>query len=534
MSSRCAVLFAVCGALAAVPGQSSVCRGNGVGNGFAVSTPLTTGRTTTLLFGSLTAPGGFASVGLSDGIGPTNLPLPGFGPLCLDINSGALAVEHFLLDASGTALVTFAVPNDPLLATLPPIFGLAAVFDAAGVSITKTVRFQWELPDAYDALPAAAPRSLHTATPLSHHVFQNDPRVLIAGGATGSLVAPVPTATTVLFDPLTRTFANGPSLSLPRSLHGAVHLLDGRILLTGGMTTGGLVTATCDLFDPVTGTITPAASMHGPRTGHATTLLFDGRVLVSGGFSNWQNADTNFAARLGTAQGTLEVYDPVTDTWTLGPLMAIGRAGHSQTLLFDGRVLIAGGVSTGQTVLAGGTTPIQVPVFTPNCQLFDPSNGTLAPTATLTLARGFHGASLRPDGSVLVTGGAASIGSYGAAACTNSCVSWSSGGGGAWTNAASLAVGVAFHTQVDDPSSGGAIVLGGFTGEFGFAPASAQAVLHTGAVATATAPIGGSTPSGRAGHSCTPLQDGTWLVFGGQAPGATAVTTLGSSFVHVR
>src|SRR5262245_13937183 len=105
--SRSAVLFAVCGTLAALPAQGSLCRGNGVGNAFAINTPLTTGRTTSVLFGSATAPGAYAALGLSDGLGPTNLPLPGFGSLCLDLASSAFSVEILLLDAGGIAVRQF-------------------------------------------------------------------------------------------------------------------------------------------------------------------------------------------------------------------------------------------------------------------------------------------------------------------------------------------------------------------------------------------------------------------------------------------
>jgi galactose oxidase len=57
------------------------------------------------------------------------------------------------------------------------------------------------------------------------------------------------------------------------------------------------------------------------------TLLTDGRVLINGGSSD--SATT--------------IYDPVTDTWTRGPLMTIPRAYQGNTLLSDGRVFTIGG-----------------------------------------------------------------------------------------------------------------------------------------------------------------------------------------------
>jgi hypothetical protein len=40
-----------------------------------------------------------------------------------------------------------------------------------------------------------------------------------------------------------------------------------------------------------------------------------------------------------------EIYDPVAGTWTAAASMAMGLDGHSATLLLDGTVLVAGGVT---------------------------------------------------------------------------------------------------------------------------------------------------------------------------------------------
>jgi hypothetical protein len=103
-----------------------------------------------------------------------------------------------------------------------------------------------------------------------------------------------------------------------------------------------------------------------------------------------------------------------------------------------------------------------------------------------------------------------------------------------------LPIGVAFHAQALDPASGLPIVLGGFTGQFGFTPAVAQA----GAVGATYQPgrdIGrhafftAQPSSPRAALTCTRLQDGTFLVFGGQTPlTAGSVTTYADGFVYVR
>jgi len=143
-----------------------------------------------------------------------------------------------------------------------------------------------------------------------------------------------------------------------------------------------------------------------------------------------------------------------------------------------------------------------------------------------------------PNGGVLVTGGAAT-GSNNVAVCAQDCQLFN---GTAWVAAGFLPVGVAFHSQVTDPASGNAVIMGGFTGDFGFNPASTQAGVHNGTAFTATRDLGGhayltgqaSTP--RAGHTCTPLPDGTFLVWGGQTPVPvnSTIATYGDGYAYVK
>jgi hypothetical protein len=83
--------------------------------------------------------------------------------------------------------------------------------------------------------------------------------------------------------------------------------------------------------------------------GHTATLLADGRVLVAGGFSALSVTGSCGAnCQLVTATARAEAYDPTRGTFAVLPSMTAQRALHAATLLADGRVLIAGGTSSGR------------------------------------------------------------------------------------------------------------------------------------------------------------------------------------------
>jgi hypothetical protein len=122
-----------------------------------------------------------------------------------------------------------------------------------------------------------------------------------------------------------------------------------------------------------------------PRAGHTATLLPDGRVLIAGGC-----ADDGCTTAGG--QPSSEFYLPGRG-FVAGPPMLRPRQGHTATVLADGRILIVGGFA------AEGTAPIAA------AEVFDAATGTFRPAGTLHVGRGGHTATLLPDGRVLIAGG---------------------------------------------------------------------------------------------------------------------------------
>ena len=115
-------------------------------------------------------------------------------------------------------------------------------------------------------------------------------------------------------------------------------------------------------------TFLPTGNMTAARAGHTSTLLLDGRVLIAGG------DDSGLTA---------ELYDPASGTF--GPTGSMSESHSSQvaTLLGTGQVLIAG----------GGTA-----------ELYDPATDLFTATAAMLAANGFQTATLLANGKVLVAG----------------------------------------------------------------------------------------------------------------------------------
>ena len=151
------------------------------------------------------------------------------------------------------------------------------------------------------------------------------------------------------------------------------------------------------VFEPTVSAQSPATtpgwtftgSLKADRFGHTATLLPDGKVLVVGGGGFPCSANYCYS----TVNGSAELYDPATGTWSVTGSLIQRRTNHSATLLQNGQVLVLGGYNYGYD--------IGFFAYVNSAELYDPTTGTWHSTANPILTSNGHAATLLPNGKVL-------------------------------------------------------------------------------------------------------------------------------------
>ncbi|HWO00328.1 MAG TPA: kelch repeat-containing protein, partial [Blastocatellia bacterium] len=136
-----------------------------------------------------------------------------------------------------------------------------------------------------------------------------------------------------------------------------------------------------ELYDPTTGAWSETGKLNTFRSRHSATLLQNGKVLVAGGVSDFDTDLIDVAVS--------ELYDPDTGTWSTTGKLNTYRFNHTATLLQNGKILVAGG--------ANGSVLID------SAELYDPDTGTWSNTGNLNIPRN-DPATLLHSGKVLVAG----------------------------------------------------------------------------------------------------------------------------------
>jgi N-acetylneuraminic acid mutarotase len=220
---------------------------------------------------------------------------------------------------------------------------------------------------------------LNVATVLS------DGRVLVTGGNSTH----IPSTHVEIFDAATDSWREAAPLSIGRNGHAAILLNDGRVLVVGGNDVEVLV---AEIYDPVTDSWTSTAPMNAKSVWLAAALLPDGRVLAAGGIN----------PASGEMYTTAEIYDPATGEWSLTAPLVPARCGHAGVVLPDGRALVTGGAQR----CGPEVSPFN------NVEAYDYQSGTWGALPPLRVPRARHTATLLPDGRIFVAGGVTTSDAY--------------------------------------------------------------------------------------------------------------------------
>jgi hypothetical protein len=308
--------------------------------------------------------------------------------------------------------------------------------------------------------------------------------VLVAGGQVDQ--GPAATAQAALYNPSNGTFTQTVTTMTTQRLGHTATLLNngtplnnGKVLIVGGqqLTSDGVFYLnTAEIYDPASGVFTSTVGDLGTaRASHTATLLADGSVLVAGGVSG------------STVLASAELYDPVAKTFTPVGSMHAARIGHTATLLDNGKVLIAGG-------------------FDNTAELYDPVAKTFSNTGVLSTARQSPSATLLSNGQVLVTGGL----DGNQAGILTADLYDPTAGTFSPTGTLNTARGAHTGTLLTD---GTVLIAGGFNVNVTPSDILASAEIYNPATSTFT--FTGSLTGTRWQHSATLLNDGSVLIAGG-------------------
>ncbi len=187
-------------------------------------------------------------------------------------------------------------------------------------------------------------RSAHSA------ILLDDGTVLISAGSNGAGTL-YPTNTAEIFNPANNSFTAVGPMNYPHLAQLPGKLRDGRVVQGSSYynlthtAAGGRITDESEIYDPATQSFTPIAPMFKQRIDIGAQGLLDGTLLIAGGVTTSPNFPSIF-------QSTSEVFDPASGSWKLSGIMSSGRDEFSGLLLDDGRVVISGGfVSPGAVLL---------------------------------------------------------------------------------------------------------------------------------------------------------------------------------------
>ncbi|MFT3708414.1 MAG: kelch repeat-containing protein [Archangium sp.] len=194
--------------------------------------------------------------------------------------------------------------------------------------------------------------------------------------------------------------------------------------LMGGSIKVNVILRKVNAFAPIVSAAAPTQcqGLRVNRAGHTATLLKNGKVFIAGGY-NFKQGSAEKKALADTelfnpATGAFELGKPISIT-SQGAVYELPRAYHTATLLQSGQVMLWGGETYG-----GGANNQQSIIST---ILFYDSDvddyGAIGPRTPAQIARSHHAAAVDANGKVLIVGGVTKLGSNGSIVPVNE-VEW--------------------------------------------------------------------------------------------------------------
>ena len=218
--------------------------------------------------------------------------------------------------------------------------------------------------------------------------FLPDGRIFMTGGHAFGTGYGFGVKDTDFFNPSSRTWTEGPDLSIERWYPTNVELGDGKVLIFGGQKDDQTTSDTVESYDPANNTLTtlPATATKKVNSYPRLHLLPNGKISL-------------------TNQRRTQLFNPSSNTWTAGPVMNYGGRGASDhSVLLPGltKVLEFGGKASGATSATNTAEIIDFAAATPQWRY----------TAPMSFPRMYANPVVLPDGKVLVVGGGRGPGIY--------------------------------------------------------------------------------------------------------------------------
>ncbi len=210
----------------------------------------------------------------------------------------------------------------------------------------------------------------------------DDGRVIIAGGKAETVLKSVE-----IFDSNTMTINLLGNMNFNRYLHTSTKLNNGKILFIGGLDNLQLTIGSTEIFDPNTMSFTQSGNLSVPRVLHTSNLLSNNKIIVTGGYK------VNNPPYVSNTK-VIEIFDPVTNTFTSVGNITEFRSGHSSNIISSNEMLLCGG----EQIVSG------IPILS-SCEIYNLVSYSVIRSSEMLSKRSFHTTHIISNSKVFIASG---------------------------------------------------------------------------------------------------------------------------------